>query len=320
MRLGRALHHAAGLLALLMLIGCVAQPLPGPVKRPPTSGKPTVPTPPTPPKPSAASARLVRYYGQLQNDLLVRGLLRQDGGGPDTPFTDTTLVENFVQIALFDEYRSGWGGRLVASPTPSRLRRWQAPVHLGLRFGASVPQARRTQIRAQLDAYAARLARLTNHPIRTVEGDGNFTVLILNEDERRAFGPALAKMVPGIVPPAIRNFTDLDRSAFCLVYAFSEPGSQIYRQAVTVIRAEHPPLMFQACLHEEIAQGLGLPNDSPRARPSIFNDDEEFGRLTTHDELLLRLLYNPALRPGMTAEEARPILRDLAAALLPGSS
>jgi hypothetical protein len=43
-----------------------------------------------------------------------------------------------------------------------------------------------------------------------------------------------------------------------------------------VIRAEHPDLLRLSCLHEEIAQGLGLPNDSPRARPSIFNDDEEF--------------------------------------------
>ncbi|HAW48219.1 MAG TPA: hypothetical protein DCX34_13450, partial [Roseovarius sp.] len=58
-------------------------------------------------------------------------------------------------------------------------------------------------------------------------------------------------------------------------------------------------------------QGLGLANDSPRARPSIFNDDDEFAWLTTHDEMLLRLLYHPDLSPGMTADEARPILRRL---------
>ncbi|MGK7754127.1 DUF2927 domain-containing protein [Roseovarius sp. C03] len=47
------------------------------------------------------------------------------------------------------------------------------------------------------------------------------------------------------------------------------------------------------------------------ARPSIFNDDEEFALLTTHDEMLLEALYNPALNPGMGLEEARPILRRL---------
>ena len=62
-----------------------------------------------------------------------------------------------------------------------------------------------------------------------------------------------------------------------------------------------------------MAQGLGLANDSPQARPSIFNDDDEFALLTTHDEMLLKILYNPALSPGMSAEAARPVVRRLAA-------
>ena len=61
-----------------------------------------------------------------------------------------------------------------------------------------------------------------------------------------------------------------------------------------------------------MTQGLGLPNDSPKARPSIFNDDEEFALLTDQDEMLLRILYSSELRPGMTAAEARPIVETLA--------
>jgi len=87
-----------------------------------------------------------------------------------------------------------------------------------------------------------------------------------------------------------------------------------------VIRSEHPDLLRLSCIHEELTQGLGLPNDSPRARPSIFNDDEEFALLTDQDELLLRILYNPALRPGMTAAEARPIVESLARRLAGGDS
>ena len=89
---------------------------------------------------------------------------------------------------------------------------------------------------------------------------------------------------------------------------------------MAVIRAEHPDLLRLSCIHEEIAQGLGLPNDSPRARPSIFNDDEEFALLTKQDEMMLRILYNPALRPGMTVEEAQPIVARLAAKMLGGAS
>jgi hypothetical protein len=66
-------------------------------------------------------------------------------------------------------------------------------------------------------------------------------------------------------------------------------------------------------VHEELAQGLGLANDSPRARPSIFNDDDEFALLTMQDEDLLRLLYSPRLTPGMSFDIARPILTQLIA-------
>ncbi len=67
-----------------------------------------------------------------------------------------------------------------------------------------------------------------------------------------------------------------------------------------------------------MSQGLGLSNDYPLARPSIFIDDEEFGFLTTHDELLLKMLYDKRLRPGMTEAEARPIVEQIAAELMGG--
>ena len=58
-----------------------------------------------------------------------------------------------------------------------------------------------------------------------------------------------------------------------------------------------------------------MANDSPRARPSIFNDDEEFALLTPHDELLLEMLYDDRFQPGMTIDEAAPIARVIAAEL-----
>jgi len=73
--------------------------------------------------------------------------------------------------------------------------------------------------------------------------------------------------------------------------------------------------MRLACIHEELAQSLGLPNDSKTARPSIFNDDQEFAFLTRQDELMLRILYDQALYPEMTAAEARPIVDMLASNL-----
>ncbi len=87
--------------------------------------------------------------------------------------------------------------------------------------------------------------------------------------------------------------------------------------AMVVIGAETRGLLRRACLHEEIVQALGLANDHHGVRPSIFNDDGEFALLTRHDELLLRMLYDPRLEPGMTAAEAMPVARRIARELVP---
>jgi len=293
--------------------------LPQTAPRPPIIADPSPPAATALPQ-SAASAAAQAYYAQVQQALLSQGLLRTDGGGADTPYNDRMLAENFIRIALFDEYARDGGGATVQRQTVSHLRRWTTPVRIGLRFGASVPDDKRATDRARVASYLARLQGLTGHPIRLDDGNPNFLVYIVNEDERRALGPALRSALPGIASPDVAGMTDMPRSTYCLVYAQSDSSTSVYSGAFAVIRAEHPDLLRLSCLHEEIAQGLGLPNDSPTARPSIFNDDEEFALLTRQDEAMLRLLYNPALRPGMTEAEARPIIYSLASRLIGGES
>ena len=145
-------------------------------------------------------------------------------------------------------------------------------------------------------------------------------MLVLNEDDRRGSAGRLRALVPGIAESSVRAFIEPGRSTLCLVIAFSDGTTPGYTSAVALIRGEHPDLLRLACIHEEIAQGLGLPNDSPQARPSIFNDDDEFGLLTGHDENLLRILYDPRLRAGMTAADAAPIARQIAEELVGGAS
>ncbi len=297
------------------LSGCMRPPvesesLPGPAVL-------SAPAPRSAPQSSAASRQLERRYARLERDFVARGLLRQDRGGPDTPLDSRMLAANFMQIALFDEFVPD-ADRIVARESASALRRWEERVEIGLVFGASVPAAVRADDRATVDALAARLAAASGHPVTTTGGTGNMTVFVVNEDERRALGPRLQSLIPGISAPVVDAVTDMPPTIFCLMIAFStDDGPHVYRRAVGIIRAEHPPLLRRSCLHEEIAQGLGLANDSPAARPSIFNDDEEFALLTTHDELLLRILYDPRLQPGMDAAIAQPIVRTIAEELLP---
>ena len=304
----RILKTLALVMAGLALAACE---LPG-SGQPPMSAAPL----PVPTQPSPASAEAASYYAQVQRTLLSQGLLRSDPGS-DVPVTDRVLAENFMRIALYDEYRRDTGG-FVRQETESRLRRWEGPIRVGVRFGASVPLDRQATDRARIDSYVARLSALTGHPMALDDANPNFLIQIVSEDERVALGPKIRALLPNLTPGDVAGITAMPRSTYCLVYALSEGNSGAYTRAFAVIRAEHPDLLRLSCIHEELTQGLGLPNDSPRARPSIFNDDEEFALLTDQDALMLRILYSPELRPGMSAAEARPIVESLARRLTGG--
>jgi len=272
------------------------------------------------PEPSPESLAFARYYRAIEARLVSQGMLRTDGGQADAPFSVATLAANFERIALYDEYALA-GGRFVQQQTPSRLRRWEQPVRIEPHFGASVSDAQQAEDRSILSTYATRLARATGHPISTVRTGGNFHVLYLDRDDQQNAGDMVRRLVPGAGEEVIREIEQLPRSTFCAVYAFSESGARpVYVSAVAIIRDEHPSLLRRSCVHEEVAQGLGLPNDSPAARPSIFNDDEEFALLTRHDELLLQILYDPRLQPGLRPGEAGATIRRIASELLGGPS
>lgn len=281
---------------------------------------PTLPTPAIDAGPSEASRALAVYYQRLETDLTAQGLLRTDGGGRDTPFGARDLARNFEQIAFYDEYERGAGLR-ASSGRPVPLRRWTQPVRVSVEFGASVPLAQRQTDQRSIETYASRLARASNHPVTMDANQPNMHILFYGEDDRDLLVQRARQLVPGISSGALSVFRNLPRQIHCFVMAFSGGGidTHTYRQAIVVIRAEHPDLLRASCVHEEMAQGLGLANDTPRARPSIFNDDDEFALLTRHDELLLEMLYDPRLAPGMTLDQARPIIARMAEELMGGS-
>ena len=269
--------------------------------------------------PDEASQKLSAYYARVQGSLVAQGLLRTDTGTRDAPYTVAQLTENFLRIALFEEYSIA-SGRPVASVTASRLHRFASPVRVSLEFEGAIPDAVAQRDRRTVSGYVARLSRVAQHPMQMVREDANFHVIVADESARRKLGPRLKSLIPAMDPGTLNTVLDLPRSFYCIVIGYDPGDDGTYIQAVAIIRAELPDLMRTSCFHEEIAQGLGLSNDSPAARPSVFNDDEEFALLTTHDEQLLRILYDPRLRPGMQSAEATPIVRTIAEELTAGPS
>ena len=246
-------------------------------------------------------------------------MLRTDGGGADTPYTADQLAENFRKIALFEEY-TNVGGRIIAQPRASKLHRWDQPIRVGLAFGNGVLPDQQDRDRRAVQDYVVQLAAATQHPIDVTEEEPNFHVFVVDESSRKALGPELERIIPTIDAAAKDTVVNMPRSAYCLVVGYDPDDNGTYSTAIAVIRAEHPDLLRLSCIHEELAQGLGLSNDSPAARPSVFNDDEEFALLTRMDKELLSILYDSRLEPGMTSDEAMPIVRQIARERLDGPS
>lgn len=261
----------------------------------------------SPAQSGGSNASLQHYYSTLQASLTAKGFLRMERNPSNTSLTPDALVREFNAIALSREYSS----------KSHRLLRWEDGVRFQLSFGPSVDSSVRGAYRKSVGQYISRLGRITGHPMGMSTTQGNFHVLVVNNDEVRGMGAHLKAMVPGISKRAVQMATRMDRNKFCMVITVphTDPARGI-RSAVAILRAEHTGAMRQACIEEELAQGLGLPNDYSKATASIFNDDTEYALLTRNDEMLLKLLYDRRLRSGMTGHECVPIVESVADGLL----
>jgi len=301
----------------LALAGCMSTPESGNPYVAPPSAPPIIveqTTTPTRMSATAESAALTAFYQRTWRTLRANGLLRTVREPTDAHYDAQKLADNFVRIALNNEYVAV-GTRVVARQTPTPLRRWEEPVRFQLSFGPSVSEEIQTADTAAFAQVVGELANATGHAI-SIAPAANFHVLVLNENELRASGDMLRTRAPRIDERTINYIENMGRAQYCAVVTTSAGGTSGLSAGVAVIRAEQPPEMRQACLHEELAQGLGLVNDSPKARPSIFNDDNEFALLTDHDLALLRILYDRRLASGMTPETAAPIAATLAREVL----
>lgn len=254
------------------------------------------------------------YYRAVQERLVQQGRLREAIDPGNAPFTASDLARNYKEIALYNEF-SRVGDLLVPERTPAHLRRWTRPLRVRLVFGASVPGAQQRADREFVQRYFRMLSRLTGLGVHFVGPDEpvNYLILVLGRADQKMFNPTDLAADNLLVPEIVQEIRTMPTQVFCTVYALGESyGAAEYSGAVAFIKDAHEGVMRRSCFQEEIAQGLGLPNDSLAARPSIFNDDEEFASLTLHDQLLLRMHYDPRLPLGLRPGENDALIEAVA--------
>ena len=256
--------------------------------------------------------KLRKYYSRLEKRKTSLGLLRQDGGGADTPFDVDDIVEAFEQLAFYNEYDID-KNKLLPNSNAVSLAKWKSSTNISVRFGGSVDEKQKDKDLKEINGLISNLSKITNHKIKISQQNVNMYVVVAKQKEIKDLISEIGLKRPEFDPKRIPIITLLPKDIHCMAMTSmsSEPNSAIL-SALVIIRNELPDIMRRACIHEEIAQSLGLTNDSPFARPSIFNDDDEFATLTKFDEILLQILYDNRLYPGISEKEASQLVRQIA--------
>ncbi|WP_375164511.1 DUF2927 domain-containing protein [Shewanella baltica] len=211
-----------------------------------------------------------------------------------TPASDwknlTYITQAFSEIALKNEY----------DVAKHKVRKWRIPVRVFVEHQVG-DRALHIQL---VQMHLAHLAEITGHDIQLVDTllDANLHLVFTRQSQwesevTRLMGPSSAKNVHGSV---------------CMAKFALNAKSEIER-AWVIIPVDQAQMhgKLVACVVEEITQVLGLPNDSEKVFPSIFNDKTPQDLLTGLDFILLKLLYNPSIRAGMTAAEVKAPLQIL---------
>lgn len=202
--------------------------------------------------------------------------------------SDSYLIESFMTIAMEREY---------GEAKQTRFARWQQPVRLKLVNESGDKPLQAEVVRVQ----AAHLARITGHPITLVSDKPNLTLIMTDYQRMRSWANRTMGGDPS-VNMALKE-------GLCLANFTTNKQHEISRATIIIpVDYSRAKGRFLDCVVEEFTQVMGLPNDSDKVFPSIFNDHSVDSFLTGLDYVLLKLAYHPALKAGMNSEEVRAAL------------
>ena len=145
----------------------------------------------------------------------------------------------------------------------------------------------------ELAAHIAALSPLVGLPIRLMPRDigsgGDIVISIVP----RSLMSSLP--FPGVPKKMLNNLMGPSR---CFFVIWPDPEWAVKKAQIVInsILDEHH---IKHCLLEELTQSLGLPNDSDRLRPSVFNETSMVTDLTVFDRILIKTVYDPRIPNGM---------------------
>lgn len=202
---------------------------------------------------------------------------------------DPKFVETaFYEVALKNEYSKG----------QKSLSKWNRPLKIWIQHKVKDQELHQELV----ELHLAHLSSITGLSITLVnqKSEANIKWIFTSESTWHQD----AKSAIGI------KSTDHLNTAICTAGYQMNHKNEIIKAGIAIpvdLARERGKLV--ACIVEEITQVLGLPNDSELAYPSIFNDQTPNDLLSPLDVILLKLLYEPELKVGLTKTQLKPAVQ-----------
>jgi hypothetical protein len=217
----------------------------------------------------------------------------RDRHAQSTELSVDRLLRSFDVIVFHNEFDD---------KVDTRLRKWVDPVRIFLDVRAGNP----AMLKRHMEAHVRTLVEITGYDIATVADPGAANITVVFERDNRLEQVAWDYFSTDF------NIRMVMRTNLCFGHYHSNAHYEIFK-AVIVIPTDRAMSRkkLAACIVEETTQVLGLPNDSDEVSPSIFNDRSTDDELTEQDAILLRLLYDSRLKPGMPREEVLRLVGEI---------
>ena len=206
-------------------------------------------------------------------------------------FSDRDLIDGFMRTVFGSE--NFW----ISGAAKNRVSKFSGPVRVHITDHANSHGS--PDVRRFIADINRRVPRLSISTTRS-QSSANYEVYLVRRADYKDF---IRETLPNV------RTAFLERAA-CSGIAFLKPDGAISR-AMAFVVADEGKYMFHHCMVEEILQGLGPSNDSPRLVHSIFNDRATTDQFTPFDRYILNMLYDPRVQPGMTRQQVMKVLPDV---------
>jgi hypothetical protein len=211
--------------------------------------------------------------------------------GEFTRFSPAELQRGFIALAFGSDLRIG--------AAPRGIRRFDHPIRAHIISGGSVNRA--AAMTRVVEEYAAKIPNLRLSLVAAEPAD--IEIRLIDEKDFKsalltAFGAAVTKTFVARTNPQ------------CMTSVKSSAEGTILH-TVSFIIVDKGDDVFLDCAYHELLHAFGLSNHDQNNSWTALNQRRMVGYLTVYDRALLTALYDPRIKPGMTAAGARAVLPNL---------